>query len=214
MGSATRLIGSTRVDGHPQFSPDGKRIAFHSNRTGSFEIFICDSDGSNPQQLTSRGPCGNPHWSLDGEQIAVDSASSGTSQSCPISINAANVTPWTSGPDFNARPNWSSDGKWIYFLSDRSGDWQIWKVSASGGDAVRVTRNGGVVACESPDGQWAYFVKRDGRVYSLWRVPTNGGEESRVLESANEIAIVREGVYFAPGRKSAASPYPISIRFL
>src|SRR5262249_31455501 len=57
-------------------------------------------------------------------------------------------------------------------------------------------------------------MKREGRVYSLWRVPTNGGEESRVLESANEIVIVREGIYFAPGHKSAASPYPISIRFL
>ena len=50
-----KLISSTRVDTEAQFSPDGKKIVFSSNRTGSFEIWICDSDGSNAQPLTSLG---------------------------------------------------------------------------------------------------------------------------------------------------------------
>ena len=50
-----KLISSTRVDRDAQFSPDGKKIVFSSNRTGSFEIWICDSDGSNALRLTSLG---------------------------------------------------------------------------------------------------------------------------------------------------------------
>ena len=53
----TPFIYSTRDDFAPEFSPDGKRIAFMSNRSGNSEIWVCDSDGSNPVQLTSfRGP--------------------------------------------------------------------------------------------------------------------------------------------------------------
>ena len=55
MSAPMKLISSTRVDGDPQFSPDGKKIVFNSNRTGSSEIWICDSDGSHAQQLTSMG---------------------------------------------------------------------------------------------------------------------------------------------------------------
>ena len=213
-GAPTRLIASTYLDFLPEFSPDGKKIAFNSNRTGDFQIWICDSDGSNPQQLTSRGvACGFPHWSPDGQQIAFESGSAGASfQIYIISINGGKLKPLTSGLANNGHPNWSRDGKWIYFSSDRSGDWQIWKVPASGGDAVWVTRNGGVGASESPDSQWVYYSK-NAPAPSLWRVPKNGGEESQVLESIGWLAFViaREGIYFAPGVKSTG---PYSIRFL
>jgi Tol biopolymer transport system component len=216
MGTATRLIASsTRIDAQPQFSPDGKRIAFSSNRTGSSEIWICDSDGSNPQQLTSRGvTSGNPDWSPDGEQIVFDSKSAGISQVYLISINGGKAKPLTTGPASNFQPSWSRDGKWIDFTSDRGGDWQIWKVPASGGDVVRVTRNRSASASEPPDDQWLYFLKSKGVTgdWSLWKIPTKGGEESRVLESANQVAIGREGIYFAPGRRRFTGPYPI--RFL
>src|SRR5262249_9165678 len=70
-------ISSTRPDCCPQFSPDGKRISFssgRSNRLGSYEIWICNSDGSGAVQLTSLGAeAGFPRWSPDGERIAFDS---------------------------------------------------------------------------------------------------------------------------------------------
>jgi len=49
----TRLIASTRYDGGPEFSPDGKKIAFHSDRSGELEIWMCDADGTNLAQVTS-----------------------------------------------------------------------------------------------------------------------------------------------------------------
>ena len=64
--SATRLISSSQQEDMPYFSPDGKKITFASDRSGSSEIWICDSDGRNPLQLTSiggplpRGPLAGP----------------------------------------------------------------------------------------------------------------------------------------------------------
>src|SRR2546422_5358358 len=83
-----QLISSTRVDGRAQFSPDGKKIVFSSNRTGIMENWICDSDGSNAQQLTSLGGyCGDPHWSPDSERIAFDSNVDGQWEIYVISAN-------------------------------------------------------------------------------------------------------------------------------
>src|SRR5262249_39113338 len=71
----TRLIPSTGDDLDPHISPDGKRVAFASTRTGIAEIWVCDSDGSKLQQVTSHsGPAmaGTPRWSPDGQEIAFD----------------------------------------------------------------------------------------------------------------------------------------------
>ncbi len=54
-GAAVKLIASSRWDAQPRYSPDGNRIAFGSDRSGASEIWTCDSDGSNPVQLTSLG---------------------------------------------------------------------------------------------------------------------------------------------------------------
>jgi len=218
-GSRKTVVASTRIDGHAQFSPDGKKIAFSSNRDGDFEIWICDSDGSNAQRLTSRGVyCASPHWSPDGQQIAFDSGSSGTSWKVYlVSINGGKPKPLTNGLTTDWQPSWSRDGKWIYFTSNRSGEDQVWKVPSRGGDAMAVTHKGGYFALESQDGRWVYYSKRN-EATSLWKVPSEGGEESQVLESVNPLAfaIVQNGIYFilqgpeSPGPESAGAN---SIRF-
>src|SRR5438046_1574373 len=64
-------ISSARVDSTPQFSPDGRRVAFTSNRSGALEIWVSDVDGSNAVQLTWMGAvAGFPRWSPDGTAIA------------------------------------------------------------------------------------------------------------------------------------------------
>ena len=72
--SATKLIASTRGDAAPQFSPDGTRIVFGSDRSNSSEIWVCDTAGSNLVQLTSFGGflVGTPRWSPAGRHIAFD----------------------------------------------------------------------------------------------------------------------------------------------
>src|SRR5262249_21705522 len=79
-GSFNRsFIASTRHDFSPQLSLDGKRIAFASERSGNMEIWVCNSDGSSPVQLTFfHGPMvTTPRWSPDGRRIAFDSDAKG-----------------------------------------------------------------------------------------------------------------------------------------
>ena len=194
----TKLIASTRHDGGPQFSPDGRRIAFHSDRSGPLEIWMCDSDGTNLVQLTSLNKrAGSPRWSPDGQQIAFDFYGEGKGDVYAISVEGGQPRPIVTDDSDDHWPSWSADGKWIYFASDRSGDHQVWKVPAQGGEAVQVTRQGGRIPCESPDGKYVYYIKNLG-TRGLWRVPVNGGEELRVLDSFKSEAavVVNDGIYY------------------
>ena len=71
---AKTLISSTRQDVGPQFSPGGRKLIFASDRTGNWEIWVCDSDGRNAAPLTSFNHLitGSPRWSRDGRQIVFD----------------------------------------------------------------------------------------------------------------------------------------------
>jgi Tol biopolymer transport system component len=75
--------------------------------------------------------------------------------------------------------SWSWDGKWIYFDSDRTGAFQIWKVPFAGGAAVQVTRYGGFDAFESREGKFLYYTKMVQP--GIWRVSTQGGPETLVV---------------------------------
>jgi Tol biopolymer transport system component len=203
----TKLIASTGGNAAPQFSPDGKRVAFESTRSGSREIWICDSDGSNPRRLTFfDGPeARRPHWSPDARQIAFEARAGGRHSAVYVaSVESGQPRRLiTDAPDERAA-SWSRDGKWIYFSSDRSGDRQVWKVPPQGGHAVQVTRKGGDAAFESPDGKTLYYVSySDAR--GLWKVPVEGGEETLVLEKVGHgflasWGLTDEGIYFYNAR--------------
>jgi serine/threonine protein kinase/Tol biopolymer transport system component len=178
-GLAVELISSPRVQADEQFSPDGKRIAFHSDRSGSYEIWVCNSDGSNPVQLTSFGRSGTPHWSSDGRWIAFDSRPGGKTGVFVISAEGGEPRRVTEGNWDDIVPSWSRDGKWIYFCSNRSGDWELWKVPAAGGQAAQLSKTGGFEAKESKDGKWLYYSKFSEQ--GIWRMPNQGGAGMLVL---------------------------------
>jgi len=95
------------------------------------------------------------------------------------------------------RPSWSADGKWVYFGSDRTGQWQVWKVAAGGGTPEQVTKGGGREAFASPDGEFIYYAKDMGDHWELWRVLTQGGDETPVLGHVRQgfWAVTRKGIY-------------------
>ena len=195
----SRFIASTQPDAEPQFSPDGTKIVFGSARSGNYEIWVCDSEGRNPVQLTSFGAdgVGSPRSSPDSRWIAFDSAKGGNGDIYVVSADGGQSRRLTSGPSTNMRPSWSRDGRWIYFGSDRSGDWQIWKQPAQGGAAIQVTKTkGGEEAFESADSKFVYYAKLDAP--GVWRVAVAGGEETRVLDQGgqNGWALTGQGICF------------------
>jgi len=179
-----KLIASTREDASPAFSPDGQRIAFASSRSGNFEIYVCGSDGSNPQQLTTMNApdTGTPNWSPDGKQIAFDSRLEGHSDIFVINAEGGSPHRLTTDPFDNELPTWSRDGDWIYFTSGQAGRPQIWKVPAEGGAAVRLTKSGGWGGFEGPDGKSVYYY----RDHAIWKSALNGEGEARVTDNPEE----------------------------
>jgi len=215
-----QVIAEKGWKGRPYFSPDGKRIAFESWQLGYLEIRVCDSDGSNCGQLTSlRSTAGGARWSPDGRYIAFEFRPKEHSEIYLLKLDGSmpRLLPTLPGAD-NLGPNWSRDGKSIYFYSDQGGGpFQIWKVQLHGGPPVKVTRNGGAFAAESVDGRFLYYSKYS--VPGIWKMPLQGGEESRVLDQPYreptipsgagwlawwDWALARDGIYFL---NFATKPY-------
>jgi len=214
--SQTEVIGSTFWDGDPDYSPDGQKIAFTSGRSGGFGIWVSKSDGSSPWLLFDGGPylTGTPRWSPDGHWIAFDSRSGtpgtgGNPDIFVISADGGHARQLTTDPAEDVAPTWSRDGRWIYFGSTRSGSMQIWKMPATGGSAVQVTRQGGFEGFESSDGTYLYYLKGRG-IPGIWRVPAEGGPETPVI-THNQAGlwrywrVVDGGMYFA----TAVEGHPI-----
>ncbi len=216
----TPFLASTKLDQEPQFSPDGKKIAFVSTRSGNNALWLCDNDGLNLVQLAADDTARAPGWSPDSRSIAFATAKSGNYDICVISADGGPVRCLNTGPSDNLFPSWSRDGRWIYFGSNRSGDWQIWKAPARGGTAVQVTRKGGSVALESLNGEFVYYAKEGSP--GIWKVPVGGGDEIQVLDQGEHMAwaLADEGIYvrvndssFAPNGVVSQTQLAPAIKF-
>jgi Tol biopolymer transport system component len=154
---SVKLISSSQGDFNPQYSPDGKRIVFVSDRSeGTLEIWICDSDGRNSRQLTSVPGSitnGSPRWSPDSRFIVFDSYVKSVANVFVVSAEGGSPRRVTDEAGDGFLPSWSKDGHWIYFCSNHSGNYQIWKMRVEGGKAIRVTQNGGFEPIESVEGK-------------------------------------------------------------
>ena len=199
---AAELISSREKQIGPQYSADGKQIVYVSDRSGSFEIWACNSDGTNPAQLTFfRGPqVGCPRWSPDGRSILFDSREKGNGNIYVMNSNGGTPRQLTSGKFENNVPSWSRDGRWIYFSSNRTGTFQLWKMPADGGQETQVTKRGGFVAFESFDGKYLYYAQKNINSEIL-RVPLTGGEEQPVDKHLNGLLwcmwkLTEKGIYF------------------
>ena len=180
-GSEAAQTLLTRSEGKnegPQISPDGKRLAFMSDRSGSMEIWVSGVDGSNPVQLSALGKAGTPRWSPDGKWIAFDSDAHGRGAIYVVNVDGGEPRTLVEGNFDNRVPSWSHDGRWIYFGSDRNGAWQVWKIHVEDGQQVQITGKGGFAAWESADGQHLYYAKTMTPDPTIWKVSVNGGPET------------------------------------
>jgi eukaryotic-like serine/threonine-protein kinase len=211
-GGMEPLLVSSLSEFNPQFSPDGTRIAFESNRSGEAEeIWIANADGSGAVQMTNRlGRFqGTPRWSPDGRWIAFDSqGQDGRWDIYVMDASGGRARRITFEPSDEVIPSWSRDGKWIYFASNRTGRYEVWRVPFFGGLAEQVTTNGGHTAYESADGKTLFYIKDDSS--PLFSRALTGGPERQLLEWVQGRAFVpvEEGIYFI-GRRTANKQFPL-----
>jgi serine/threonine protein kinase len=114
-------LSSSKLEQGPRFSPDGRKVAFASGRSGRSEIWVTPADGSNLYQLTSMGATdtGTPEWSSDGQRIAFDSNLEGHYDVYVVPAAGGKIRRLTFGSSHSQLPCFSADGSTIYFSSNR-----------------------------------------------------------------------------------------------
>jgi Tol biopolymer transport system component/serine/threonine protein kinase len=179
-GPSRSIIASTRADGAPHISPDGRSIAFTSTRGGGGEIWVAAADGSSPRRVSSLAVTSAPRWSPDGRSIAFGALAPGAVRPDVWVVDANGGTPrrLTTDPSYETMLSWAVDGRSLYVMSDRTGDWEVWSIPLDGGPATRVTRGGGLRAQESADGQFLYYAND---VPEVWRRSLHAQKDDELI---------------------------------
>ncbi len=122
----------------PTWSPDGKRIAFVSNRDGSPQIYVMNSDGSAPKRLTFQGKYNTtPSWSPRGDLIAFTARDERNAFDIfTINVDDKKVARLTQDASGNEEPSFSPNGRLILFTSTRNGGRGLYVMTADGNNQI------------------------------------------------------------------------------
>jgi TolB protein len=163
----------------PNWSPDGRAIAYTSYVRGTPDIFIAFIFQGLPQQQPAHGRGQNflPVYSPDGTHIVFMSTRDGNPEIYVMSVDGSNVVRLTNNPANDVTPTWSPSGTQIAFVSDRSGSPQIYVVNAS--DGLNLTRLTSESYCDRPTWSPAPFNEV---AYASRTSP--GGFDIKVLDLA------------------------------
>ena len=208
-----RLTNNPNLDTHPSWSPDGKRIAFMSDRDGhvdilggllNYEIYVMDADAGNPRNLTNDPNDDRlPSWSPDGERIVFvsdrDGNRDGNRENHEIYVMDAdgnNQQRLTDNDFYDSSPSWSPDGERIAFVSRRDGHFigdfglssEIYVMDADGKNTRRLTNNRKTdwAPSWSPDGKWIAFAsdrKGDDVNFEIYVMDADGGNQQKLTNN-------------------------------
>ena len=171
----------------PSWSPDGSQIAFHWSNGEGMQIWVMPVEGGEATQITDFDRGGfSPCWSPDGTKLAYERGGSyGWHDIHTISSSGSNDVRITNSPSAaDVSPAWSPDGSKIAFQSDRSGNTDIWVVSALGGVPQQLTTHPDRDEHPSwmPDGERIVFKSdRQETGHGLYIVNASGGEPSLLV---------------------------------
>jgi Tol biopolymer transport system component len=198
---AELAIGSTRSDSIPNLSPDERRLAFVSDRSGESHVWAAETSGADATQITSltfsSGP-GFPRWSPDRSLIAFHGDPEGRPDVLVVAASGGLPRVLTKEMPNGGFPSFSRDGNWIYFTVLEAGEPRIWKIPTSGGVAVQVTQNAGTLAIESYDGRDLYYVAAVERPSSLWRLRLGEATSQKILDGIvlGNFDVAEAGIYY------------------
>ena len=201
-----QMYTSTLEQNAAQYSPDGKRVAFDSARSGLWSVWMADTDGNNLVQISHEGPAGFPRWSPDSQKVAFQMKDrngllgvylADVSDRVPHKL-ATNVHETTD-------PEWSHDGKWIYFRGYEGVGHQFYRCPVQGGDAAILAASQDIIEpIESADGKILYFPSRNVNAL-IMMLPLDRADTAPQpvagmpnLSVEHQWAVVTSGIYFVP----------------
>ena len=189
-----RLVNLTNGRGNnyvARYSPDGRQIAFWSNRDGNEDIYVMNADGSNARRLTNHPASdSSPTWSPSGTQIAFASDRAGGATPQIYMMNAAdggNVQRLTIGESWADRPSWSPTTNEIAFTARNGPAYDIKVLNLTTRETRQITNGEGSneSAVFSPNGRHLAFMStRAGRV-QIFTVGIDGNGVRQVTRDGN-----------------------------
>jgi Tol biopolymer transport system component len=187
-GETKNLTEHKATDTDPVWSPDGKKIAFVSDRFGSREIWLMNANGTEPKALTEKsGGPSNLRWSPDGSRIAFVSPRNTVDQIFTAETATGKIAQLTKEQSPIRQPAWSPDGKKLSY-SSYIGRYSTHVMNADGSDKTKLTGNdGGLDAAWSPDGKQVAFTAIVGQPqgWRLYTISADGKNQKQLTKNPN-----------------------------
>lgn len=172
----TNSPGTMAINGQPDWSPLGRRIAFMSTRTGDAEIFVMSADGADATNLTNHPATDQaPVWSPGGRKIAFHSNRDGDFELYVLDLRSGALTQLTDHPGIDHFPDWSPSGRRIAF--QRDGDIHVLDLRTGRTSQLTSTPQLEDMPTWSPNGkQIAFMSRRDGYA-SVYLMNADGSDQ-------------------------------------
>jgi Tol biopolymer transport system component len=192
-GPEEELSSGRVIDRYPHYSPDGRRIAFASDRLGAEEIWMLDLETRRSERLELTGQdlgASIAIWSPDGKRLAVTRFFPDATQSIWIAAADGSQSEEAVPPALGVfgRP-FSPDGTRLLYNARTDGLSQLFVLDLATRKTRQLTRSTGdkQVAVWSPDGRWIAYSSNATGSMQLWRMPAEGGEAQMLTSGAERM---------------------------
>ncbi len=213
------LLQSSRDENIAAYSPDGKHVAFKSDRSGEWAMWIGDADGSNLTQISKDGDPSAPKWSPESRRILYGKSDGEKSEVFLVDVEERVPRKVRIASQDSGSPFWSHDGRWIYFQDEGSFQRKYWRCSLDCNRNETLVRDGpkaGVMQ-ESDDGNYWYYASEEDPSGEV-RVARESWKNGRLAadETLAEIpslvdpwgfSVTKDGIYFVPAANTKALWY-------
>jgi TolB protein len=196
--SAQSALRSSEPIISPSWAPNGNQLAYVSFESRKPVVYIHDVDTGKRRLVANfKGSNSAPAWSPDGKTLALTLSRDGGSQLFLLDVSVVGAEPrrLAASTAIDTEPVFTADGRTIYFVSDRGGSPQIYKIATTGGSAERVTFNGSynISPTLSPDGRWLAYISRVSGAFKLHVQDLSNGQVQALTDTMAD-----ENPSFAP----------------